>query len=90
MTSHLLLTSVSADESGCADIIESILLLPPITSVSIPLVLVPHGGPHSAFNTAFIPQYTYLSMSLGAAVLMVNYRGSTVKGICKMYPIMVP
>lgn len=86
MSSRLMLTSVpcadeaAASSGGATDTIESILLLPPSTSStsSIPLVLVPHGGPHSAFSTSYIPQYTFLSISLGAAVLMVNYRGSTV------------
>ena len=43
----------------------------------IPLILVPHGGPHSCSPTSFIPSYAYLALSLGAAVLHVNYRGST-------------
>ena len=59
---------------------QSILLLPPgaiVTNKKIPLLLVPHGGPHSCMPTAFVPSYAYLSIALGAAVLHVNYRGST-------------
>lgn len=44
-------------------------------SVSLPLVVLPHGGPHSTFHTAFVLPYAFLA-SLGYACLMVNYRGS--------------
>ena len=43
----------------------------------LPLVLVPHGGPHSCTSTSFVPSYAFLSAQLRAAVLHVNYRGST-------------
>lgn len=43
---------------------------------ALPVVLVPHGGPHSAFSTTFYTHHAFLS-SLGFAVLSVNYRGST-------------
>ena len=43
----------------------------------IPLIVVPHGGPHSAIPTSYIPAYAFLCVYLGAAVLQVNYRGST-------------
>ncbi len=42
----------------------------------LPLVLVPHGGPHAAFSTAFGAHHAFLAAS-GVAVLLVNYRGST-------------
>lgn len=58
--------------------IESILLLPPSTSAPHPLLVSPHGGPHSAFSTAYVAQYNYLCAIGGFAILMVNYRGSTV------------
>ncbi len=45
-------------------------------SSGIPLLLVPHGGPHGCTPTCWVPAYAYLAMSLGAAVLHVNYRGS--------------
>ena len=43
----------------------------------IPLIVVPHGGPHSVIPTSYIPAYAFLCLYLGAAVLQVNYRGST-------------
>ena len=57
--------------------IESILLLPPVGECSPPLLVSPHGGPHSAFSTSYVAQYNYLCAA-GFAILMVNYRGSTV------------
>ena len=41
-----------------------------------PLIVVPHGGPHSCTATTYLPSYAYLCAS-GYAVLHVNYRGST-------------
>lgn len=40
-----------------------------------PLIVVPHGGPHSCTPTTYLPSYAYLCAS-GYAVLHVNYRGS--------------
>jgi pimeloyl-ACP methyl ester carboxylesterase len=71
------------------DDFESIVILPPrlpssedssVPSPSSlpPLLVVPHGGPHSAFTTAYVSQYSdYLSLIGGYALLLVNYRGST-------------
>lgn len=44
----------------------------------LPVVMVPHGGPHSVFTTNFavMAPYVYLSLSLNACVVLVNYRGS--------------
>jgi acylaminoacyl-peptidase len=42
-----------------------------------PLIVVPHGGPHSCTSTAFNPAYAYLCAQGGYAILHVNYRGST-------------
>jgi acylaminoacyl-peptidase len=42
----------------------------------MPLVLQAHGGPHSCSNTSYSHIYAFL-LSLGYAVLLVNYRGST-------------
>ena len=42
-----------------------------------PLIVVPHGGPHSCMTTSYVASYTFLCLHLGAAVLHVNYRGST-------------
>lgn len=41
-----------------------------------PTLLVPHGGPHSAYSTQFIPSISFLA-ACGYNVLTVNYRGST-------------
>lgn len=56
---------------------ESILIAPTGISTSLPVVVVPHGGPHSCFSTAFVAAYVYLANTLQSAVLYVNYRGST-------------
>ena len=49
---------------------QSILLLPPGAAINddrkIPLILVPHGGPHGCMPTSFVPSYAYLSMTLSA------------------------
>ena len=41
-----------------------------------PTLLVPHGGPHTAYSTQFIPSISFLA-ACGYNVLTVNYRGST-------------
>ena len=46
---------------------------------SVPLILWPHGGPHSAVPTVFFNEVHYFA-SMGLAVLFVNYRGSTGAG----------
>jgi len=57
--------------------VQSIVLLPDKSKYpKPPLIVVPHGGPHSGITTAFNPSYAYLC-GQGYAVLMVNYRGST-------------
>ena len=60
---------------------EAILMLPPEASHtdtdSIPLIVVPHGGPHSCIPTLFLPSYIFLSITINAAILLVNYRGSS-------------
>lgn len=60
-------------DNGC---IEGILLLPNNTESKTPLIVVPHGGPHSCTSTSFIPSYAFLCNS-GYAILHVNYRGSS-------------
>lgn len=68
---------------------ESILITPKRTEKGVfgyesmgtdrkcPLIVVPHGGPHSCMTTSYVASYAYLALRLGAAVLHVNYRGST-------------
>jgi acylaminoacyl-peptidase len=58
----------------------SILMYPVVSETegrSIPLIVVPHGGPHSSINNIFIPSYIFLVEALKVGVLFVNYRGST-------------
>jgi Dipeptidyl aminopeptidases/acylaminoacyl-peptidases len=58
--------------------VEGILLLPSKSKTSrVPLIVVPHGGPHSCTPTSYIPSYAYLSQGGGYAILHVNFRGST-------------
>lgn len=60
-------------DNGC---IEGILLLPKNAEKKAPLIVVPHGGPHSCTSTSYIPSYAFLCNS-GYAILHVNYRGSS-------------
>lgn len=46
---------------------------------SVPLIIVPHGGPHANFANVFSLDYSLFAL-LGFAVLQVNYRGSTGMG----------
>lgn len=48
----------------------------PSDGQKIPLVVLPHGGPHSGIPNSFSFDVAFFT-SLGFAVLMVNYRGST-------------
>ena len=41
-----------------------------------PTLLVPHGGPHTAYSTQFIPSISFLA-ACGYNVITINYRGST-------------
>ena len=43
---------------------------------NMPMVVIPHGGPHGLFDTSLFDQETALIASQGYAVLRVNYRGS--------------
>ena len=45
-------------------------------TVPSPLIVLPHGGPHSCCPAAFVSSVAYLA-SLGYAVAYCNYRGST-------------
>ncbi|KAH1012228.1 hypothetical protein HUJ05_011421 [Dendroctonus ponderosae] len=45
----------------------------------VPLIVWPHGGPHSAFANYFILEAA-LFLSLGYAIVLVNYRGSIGSG----------
>ena len=71
----------SGGDSAMRRRFDAILMLPPEAShtdtSSIPLIVVPHGGPHSCIPTLFLPSYIFLSITLNAAILLVNYRGSS-------------
>lgn len=65
---------------GTDNVVQAILLLPnqcDINNKPPPLIVVPHGGPHSCLNTMYIPSYAFLCAHGKYAVLEVNYRGST-------------
>jgi hypothetical protein len=47
----------------------------------LPLIVVPHGGPHATFSSAFMISHAFLATSCCAAVLLVNFRGSTVNSV---------
>lgn len=55
-----------------------VLLLPQdADGEKLPLIVVPHGGPHTCMSTAFVPSYAYLCKHGRYAILHVNFRGST-------------
>ncbi|CAM9837254.1 unnamed protein product, partial [Phaeothamnion confervicola] len=68
---------------------EAILVEPPLPSKGAsyssgassarlpPLLVVPHGGPHGAVPTRFLPLFEFLAATQGFCVLHVNFRGST-------------
>ncbi|KAM4650959.1 acylamino-acid-releasing enzyme [Discoglossus pictus] len=58
-------------------IFESILLKPQDISAGsrIPLIVYPHGGPHSSFVSEWM-LFPAMLCKMGLAVLLVNYRGS--------------
>nr|CAH0112866.1 unnamed protein product [Daphnia galeata] len=55
---------------------EASLIFPKNPSKKTPLVVAPHGGPHSVSTDQFKAE-AYFFCQLGYAVLLVNYRGST-------------
>ncbi|XP_064604620.1 acylamino-acid-releasing enzyme-like [Liolophura sinensis] len=55
---------------------EGILVLPTGSKQeALPLVVFPHGGPHTCFSSGFALYFSLLARC-GFAVLLVNYRGS--------------
>lgn len=50
-------------------------LVTPKNETDLPLIVWPHGGPHSSFHAGF-QLYPILFVKCGFAVLLVNYRGS--------------
>lgn len=41
-----------------------------------PTMLVPHGGPHTAYSSQFVSSISYM-VACGYNIVTVNYRGST-------------
>lgn len=57
--------------------VQWVFLKPPRRDSGLPpLIVVPHGGPHSCTSTVYMPSYAFLCAK-GYAILHVNYRGST-------------
>jgi dienelactone hydrolase len=61
--------------------LEAILTLPPGRSeVGLPMVLIPHGGPHGIRDDWFFDDDAQFLANRGYLVLQVNYRGSGGRG----------
>lgn len=53
---------------------EAILVQPKADDTKLgPLIVYPHGGPHSAYPDGFFPNVAFLC-HLGFSVLLVNFR----------------
>ena len=62
--------------------LEGILTLPPKRGeVGLPMVLLPHGGPHGPSDTWYYDSDAQFLASRGYLVLQVNYRGSGGRGV---------
>ncbi len=46
-------------------------------NAKLPMIVVPHGGPHTCMSTSFFPTYGFLCKHGRYAILHVNFRGST-------------
>jgi acylaminoacyl-peptidase len=58
--------------------VQTVLLLPNRRKYpNPPLIVIPHGGPHSVSSAVYLPSSAYLCGYGGYAVAFVNYRGST-------------
>lgn len=66
------------EEQEVGSLVQWILLRPklPKDSPPPPLIVVPHGGPHSCTSTAYNPAIAFLCAKGGYSILLVNYRGS--------------
>jgi len=62
-------------------VLEAILTIPPGAEMdNLPMVLLPHGGPHGISDTWFYDNDAQFLASRGYLVLQVNYRGSGGRG----------
>jgi acylaminoacyl-peptidase len=77
-TTHLV--SITPSRGEVTSVVQGILLLPTnedgVEEENIPLIVVPHGGPHSCTTLSYTPSYAYLCEHGKYAILHVNYRGS--------------
>ncbi|WP_329742521.1 alpha/beta hydrolase family protein [Dyella sp. A6] len=61
--------------------LEAILTIPPHAEINnLPMVLLPHGGPHGISDSWFYDNDAQFLASRGYLVLQVNYRGSGGRG----------
>lgn len=61
--------------------LEAILTIPPgVSPNNLPMVLLPHGGPHGVSDDWFFDEDAQFLASRGYLVLQVNYRGSSGRG----------
>lgn len=78
MACHLV--SITPGHGDVKSVVQGILLLPLNENgeeeKKVPLIVVPHGGPHSCTQATYSPSYAYLCEYGKYAVLHVNYRGS--------------
>ncbi|XP_028027896.1 acylamino-acid-releasing enzyme-like isoform X1 [Bombyx mandarina] len=76
-------TYLQLEHADCADPVKSfsaIYLSPSVQGGSkLPLLVWPHGGPHSNFTNSYSFEAAFFN-DLGFAILHVNYRGSTGAG----------
>lgn len=72
-----LTSSLIEDNITVSDLdIPYLLSLPRKTSQSLPLVVMPHGGPFNVFDNRYFDITTQYLVANGFAVLRVNFRGS--------------
>jgi acylaminoacyl-peptidase len=79
--SYEVVTIASPEIDGAVDVpVQSILMLPKSSSSEtarkFPLIVIPHGGPHSCSIVGYVPGVAYLCGAGNYAILLTNYRGS--------------
>ncbi|XP_045520329.1 acylamino-acid-releasing enzyme-like isoform X2 [Pieris brassicae] len=70
---------LNLEHPNCEDDVKSFNCILVSSSEKRPLVVWPHGGPHSAFVNAYSLETAFFHL-LGLATLRLNYRGSTGSG----------
>lgn len=77
-----------APSDGSPHHFHTMTILPPPSDGGAlpPLVVFPHGGPHSVYGTDFFIPLVFMALQ-GMAVTVVNYRGSTVRAIAVPAPL---